>query len=413
MTTTAIPPIDTDAPTASDQWTDANVRHVIGLLMVSDGLRERLWRTLDATEPELRHEILDRLRRVRGLQSASDVRRVKRLIERLRAIRSRAWEDVSKHWREQAVDVALSEPGTVARMLRTVLPVAVVLALPARAALRGLVGSGEIRGRTLAAWIRDLRAADLKRIEDQIRIAVSAGEPSEVAARRVVGTTRARGIDGATQTTRRHVGGLVHTSVIFVSQAARSLFFGENKALLLQELYVAVLDGRTTPICRSLSGNVYAIGVGPHPPVHFRCRSHRVPFLNGDAMTSVPTKPFTEQLLLGEFAAQQGFTARPRSRAAIPRGFRGKYDAFRRRRIRELVGTASAELSYAEFLRRQSAAFQDEVLGKARGKLFRSGELELRKFVNARGRQIPLSDLARFHADAFRAAGLDPSEFTI
>lgn len=90
---------------------------------------------------------------------------------------------------------------------------------------------------------------------------------------------------------------------------------------------------------------------------------------------------------------------------------KGSFDEFSRRRIRELTGRVPAKMTYQEWLTTQPATFQDDVLGKTRGKLFRKGGLTLDKFVNQAGDEIPLSDLARLHAEAFRAAGLDPVGF--
>ncbi len=41
--------------------------------------------------------------------------------------------------------------------------------------------------------------------------------------------------------------------------------------------WVAVLDERTTEVCRSLDGKTWAYGKGPVPPAHYNCRSKIVP----------------------------------------------------------------------------------------------------------------------------------------
>ena len=76
-----------------------------------------------------------------------------------------------------------------------------------------------------------------------------------------------------------------------------------------------------------------------------------------------------------------------------------------------MIGRIPAKVTYGEWLARQSVEFQDDVLGVTRGRLFRKGGLKLTKFVSRTGDEIPLSELARREADAFRAAGLDPTDF--
>ena len=132
--------------------------------------------------------------------------------------------------------------------------------------------------------------------------------------------------------------------------------------------------------------------------------------MNGEAIGERPMKPVTERLLLREFT-QMREIARVTSRGRLPRGTRGDFDQFARRRTRELIGTTPAKTTFPEFFRRQSAAFQDDVIGPTRGRLFRRGGLRIGNFVDSSGKVIPLRDLARFHADAFEAAGLDPAAF--
>ncbi len=49
------------------------------------------------------------------------------------------------------------------------------------------------------------------------------------------------------------------------------------------------------------------------------------------------------------------------------------------------VGQVPAKTTYQDFLSRQPATFQDEVLGKTKGKLFRKGGMSLDKFVDRNG----------------------------
>lgn len=61
----------------------------------------------------------------------------------------------------------------------------------------------------------------------------------------------------------------------------------ENEVLFYQ--YVAVLDNRTSEICRDLNGNVYRVDNknAPRPPQHFRCRSAIYPLnYRGNKLTA-------------------------------------------------------------------------------------------------------------------------------
>ena len=69
-------------------------------------------------------------------------------------------------------------------------------------------------------------------------------------------------------------------------------------------------------------------------------------------------------------------------------------------------GQVAAETSYGDWLKKQSAARQDQVLGPARGKLLRDGKLEMSDMYNAKGELLTLNDRRMRDVEAFRRAGL-------
>ena len=69
-------------------------------------------------------------------------------------------------------------------------------------------------------------------------------------------------------------------------------------------------------------------------------------------------------------------------------------------------GQVPGDMNYAEWLAKKPAAFQDEVLGATRGRLFREGKMPLTSFVNNAGREYTLDDLRKRDAAAFKRAGL-------
>ena len=116
---------------------------------------------------------------------------------------------------------------------------------------------------------------------------------------------------------------------------------------------MSVLDGRTTLGCAALDGKILGFDEPPFTPRHWNCRSLRVPVLNDE---------FQEGGLEGERASIQG--------------------------------PVSAKRTYSGWLKDQSAEFQDDVLGKTRGDLFRSGEFKLDQFVDLNdGNTITLKEL--------------------
>ena len=56
-------------------------------------------------------------------------------------------------------------------------------------------------------------------------------------------------------------------------------------------------------------------------------------------------------------------------------------------------GQVPADLTYGEWLQRQSAARQDEILGPVRGRMMRSGALPWDQMFDRRGRWLTLAQL--------------------
>lgn len=390
--------------TANEELLEALVRHQIHLLRYGSGLRNRVLALLDETEADIRRTIESKWPRVLSGTGGAQEKRLRALLELITETRRLGFDAAYAEWRESLRELVVAEASFHKTSMQTVAPVVLDMVTPTPSMLRAIVSTQPLQGRVLRDWASNLRAADVRRIETHLRQGMIQSEPVPSIVRRLTG------MGGATQITRNEATSITRTAVNTYSQAARELLSSENEDLIQGERYVATLDDRTTTICASLDGKIYKVGKGPKPPLHWQCRSARVPVLDGSSLSTRPMKQSTERDLLREFAEREGIRA-PGSRDRLPRGTRGRFDAFARRRVRELTGVAPSDLSYSQFFSRQSAAFQNEVLGVTKGRLYRQGGLTLERFTDPRGRTYTLAELARRDADAFRAAGLNPEDF--
>lgn len=403
------------ADTSNTKFRDELIAHQIGLLRLSGSINNRIAQLLDATEADL----IDKIERVtRALVDAAGVdvskgvalRRLEALESVIRDMRQAAIDDALDLWTNEMRNLAVAEPAFTMAAVHSVMPVILDMVLPAPALLRALVTEQPFMGQVMRDWAMQMAEADVRRIMNEIRVGMVQGESVTDISRRIVGTAQFNGVDGVTEITRREAEAITRTAVNFFSNAARSEFFNDNADIFTEELFVATLDSRTTAICRSLDGERFPVGQGPKPPLHWRCRSLRTAVLTDEVIGNRPFNPATEKMLLEEFAEEEGL-GRITSRDDLPRGMKGKFDEFARRRVREMIGRTPAKTTYAEFLRRQSVAFQNEVLGKTKAKLFRDGGLTLDRFVLRDGQELTLRQLALRHRDAFIAAGLDPDAY--
>jgi SPP1 gp7 family putative phage head morphogenesis protein len=397
--------------TINEAYFDALVRHQVGLLRLTGSVKKDVIKLLDATEQDIADKIRVRLANHKGLSTPRDVQRLQSLLKSIKATRLTAWKQVDALWVKEMRELAKSEPAFASGALKTVVPVTLETVLPSNELLRSIVSTRPFEGKTLKQWSRSVSAADVRRIEDQIKIGMVQGESSDAIARRVVGTAKLRGRNGVTEITRRQAAGVTRTAVIAISNQAKREFYRANEVLFAEELYVATLDSRTSPICKSLDGERFPVSEPPYPPLHFNCRSLRTAIIKGEVIGRRPAKSSTEPGLVREFSRKEGLAQTFTRRAQLPRGQKGAFDRFKAQRVRELTGNVPAKVSYGEWLRRQSAEFQNDTLGVTKARLFRKGKLNLDRFVNRAGDEIPLSQLARTDAAAFRAAGLNPEDF--
>jgi len=197
------------------------------------------------------------------------------------------------------------------------------------------------QGKLLRDWLAEVEEGAARRVRDAIRIGFVEGESVSAIKKRV------RDI---LPISRRGAEAMVRTAINHTAQATRAQVFAANADIIAGEMWNAVLDQRTSAICRGRDGKVYALGKGPRPPGHINCRSYMTAVLNG-----------------------------------FP---------------------PPARTDYGDWLKRQPVARQEEILGVTKARLFRDGGLSLDRFTDAKGREYTLDQLRARHPQAFEDAGL-------
>lgn len=370
---------------SNDDIQDALIAHQIQLLRFGKGLRSRIVALLNRSEPELRRRLRARLDRIAALgwdPGPAQTKRMRDTLKLIQAILAPTWEDINKLVRQELVGLARGEAVFIGNVITQSLPVVFVPALPSGRELRGIVFARPFQNRILRDWLSTFQVNDRRRMMDEIRQGLVFSETPVQISRRIFGTRAQGGADGTREITRRGALTLAQTATSAISNATRQETYLRNRRVIPREHYVATLDSRTTPICRSLDGDVFPVGEGPIPPLHMNCRSIRAPLIDGRKLGSRPSVPVTEAQL---------------------RGLRGPA---RRREVAKLVGRVPADETYQVWLGRQSAAFQDEVLGPTRGALFRRGGIDLKGFVDNSGQELSLRALYDTDPAAFQRANI-------
>lgn len=387
--------------TANEAFMDALIRHQIGLTRLAPGISRKIITLLNASEADLKEQIL--ARDLAGLSTT----RLRATFKALHAIRSDAWKKTGIEWEQQMKDLAESEGAFMDMAINAVSPAILEMTMPSVAKLRGLVETTPFQGDVMSGWTARQEAGDIARIEQSIRIGMTQGESSDEIARRVLGTEEFMGTDGITQLTRNNAQSITRTAVNAISNAAKQEYYAENDDVFDMQVFLATLDSRTTLLCGSLDHQVFKIGEGPVPPLHWNCRSLRMAVMDADVVGERPASDFTEQQLLREYTEENDLE-KVTDRADLPRGTKADYDKFSRQRMRDLTGTVPSTTTYQEWLSGQSDSFQDDILGPARGKLFREGGFTLDQFVSVKGDVLTLDQLKMRDASTLKELGINP-----
>lgn len=188
---------------------------------------------------------------------------------------------------------------------------------------------------------------------NRLVMAVKSGFVEGLSTRQIIKNVVGDG--GLADISLRNAKAVAHTALMHVATEARFATYQENEDVVIGYEWVSTLDSSTSAICRSRDSQVYLFTdkVQPKPPAHYNCRSSTSPKLS----------PEFDIFDEGATRASKGADG-------------GKQ--------------VSADLTYYSWLKQQPAAYQDEILGKTRGSIFRNAGLDAEEF-----RKITVDDLGR------------------
>lgn len=360
-------------PTSNEEIRDGLIRRQIRILRFSARMRRDVVRVFNRAEPELRSILFQNLDKIvrgfRGLDTGATRRRIANLRKLVADHQREAYKAVGAFLKGSLNDFAVEEARGISKFITATLPVVFEPAVPALADVRRTVTNQLIDGTRLQASLHISRTRGNDRLTGQVGAGLVQGETRPDIMRRVFGLADLNGTDGIRQVTRNGLGALVDTAVNTTGNNARRLVYVNNRLFISKEVFVATLDSRTTITCISNDGRISAVGEGPVPPLHTRCRSTISPVLDGRLLGTRPAIPATKRQLEGINKAEK------------------------RKRVRELIGSVPAKTTFIEFLRRAPVSFQNEALGTARSTAWRNGEIKISQFLDQSGELLTLKEL--------------------
>ena len=370
------------APSKSvnEQIRDATIRHGLDLGRYSKSVVFKLIAVLNRADRNLHAELIKVLSSMSP--STFQMERLDGMLGSVRAINSEAYVQAGRILGDELRNLAQYETDYQLQTLIKIFPVQVSFSSVAVDQVYEAAMARPFQGGLLKDHLAFLDAKKARMVRTSIAQGFVEGRTTDQIVRTLIGTRDAKYADGFLEVTRRDAQTLVRTAISHLANRVQSDIAEANKDVIGAIQWSSTLDTRTSEICQLRDGLLY--DAETHEPIdhdlewlggpgaaHFNCRSAQV----------FVTKSFKDLGIdLPELVS-------PGERASMD-------------------GQVAEDITYGDWIKDQSVAVQNDVLGPKRGALLRDGGLDLKDLYTARGTALTLDQLRERDAAAFKKAGI-------
>lgn len=276
------------------------------------------------------------------------------LLDEIRRIYAAAVEEMRRRFTDQCQALAQQELDFVLSILKDTPIEASFAMLTAQQLWAAVTTSPTSGGFLFDELFHAYDEGTQQKIIAAIRQGFVEGESIPEIVRRLRGTRALRYTNGIMQASRRGAETLARTIINHISNTAALETYRANADLVKEVEWLATLDRATCPICGALDGTTWPTGDSHAlPPAHPGCRCAITPVLASWEALGISNPPESVRASMN--------------------------------------GEVPGATTYEDWLRRQGAAFQDDVLGPSRGAMFRAGK-PLDSMID-RGKLLTLEEL--------------------
>ena len=235
-----------------------------------------------------------------------------------------------------------------------------------RNTLNAIASNTLIEGSPTKQWWSRKAIQFQNKFEDTVRMGMMQGQTTDNIVRSLIGTKVNKYKDGALTPQYRGAEAVTRSSIQTVANTARLDTYQNNSDIIKGIEWSSTFDNRTSQICMALDGLQWDMNYNPighskafvGSTAHWNCRSTQVPI----------TKSWEE---LGS-----------KVKVEVPVSTRASMD-----------GQVAGGKNYEQWLGTKSKAFQVEVLGVEKQKLWKAGKIGFTDLVNQRGNPLTLAEL--------------------
>ncbi|WP_449549422.1 phage minor head protein [Lelliottia amnigena] len=356
-------------PTVNESLRDEAIAHSVWLSRYATGVANRMVKLLNETDADLSARLLDALDRLSP--DSFTVKRLESLLGSVRQLNHQAVSAMQAGLESELVALAKNEASYQLSLFDSLLPSQVLSRYPLQGVTADMVYAAVMaqpfQGRLLSEWASNLESDRLTRVVNAVRRGYLAGDTVEAIARNVRGHANKDYRDGALQMSRANAASIAKTAVNHLAATARNSFTSANSDVVKGKQWLSTLDNKTSHDCIVRDLLRYTLD---NKPV-----GHKVPYLQGPGKIHFCCRS-TETLILKSWR-ELGIDI-----DEMDEGTRASMD-----------GQVPGKTTYLEWLKRQPAQRQDQVLGVERGRLLRAGEIDLSDMFTDKGEWITLERL--------------------
>jgi len=352
---------------ANQKILDEIIKHEIDLKNLSETGTNKIIRIYNRLIDELRSKLKE-IDPTAPTQQRYKEKRYRALLEQSETIVGNFYADMASSHYDIMTDYAKGESEWFGQIVNNSIGFSVMsVGLPAEV-IKRIVDDTMIEGIPTKEWWKKQDADFRFRYKQEMQTGILAGE--------TINQLSGRLTNNIAPIPRNHARTLSRTGYQSVFQSTRGEMYEENADIIKGIMWTATLDTRTTPICRALDGQTWYLPdyrkwtatrkFPGYPPIHWNCRS-----------TTSPVLKKLEELA--------------KSNKDVARTIDKEPDKARRA---ALDGTVPKSTNYDQWLKKQPASVQKEVLGDDVYKLWRDGKItSVKQLIDRSGNPLTYEQL--------------------
>jgi SPP1 gp7 family putative phage head morphogenesis protein len=243
--------------------------------------------------------------------------------------------------------------------------IGVDVSVPSASVLKAMVSDTLLQGAPLSAWWNKQAEDTAFKFSAQVRQGVAQGETLQQIITRIVGSQK-HGTVGIMEVSRRNASTLVHDSIMQIANDAKLAVYRENSDVVKGVHWLATFDSHVCATCAALNGAEWDLEGNPINDTKFQFQAP--PLHPNDRCVLTPITKTYRELGIDIPEMETGTRASD-------------------------LGQIKADTSFSSFLKRHDAAYADNLLGKGKAELWRSGKITLTDLISQNGRELTLKQL--------------------